>query len=188
MRFQGEDGFVTRLVCGYNPTVNRKLDSGTTYQQLRRFYIDKQNDVTCPRKRFIDDLVKHLKTWRAAGERLIVCCDTNEHIYDKHLGSLLTKTNGIGMKKVVGSFTGVPVGATFFRGSDPIDGVWAMPDITVTNACIMPVGFGVGDHRLFVVDFTAVSLVGKTPPPIVRPASCRLNTKITGCTQFYVED
>ena len=120
MCFRGEDGYVTRLVCGYNPTANRKLDSGTTYQQHRRFYIDKQNDLSCPQKIFIDDLVKQLKTWRAAGDRLIVCCDANEHIYDKRLGALLTSPDGLSMQEAVGSFTGTPVVATYFRGTDPV--------------------------------------------------------------------
>ena len=52
----------------------------------------------------------------------------------------------------------------------------------------MPVGNGVGDHRLFVVDFTTRSLVGETPKSVVRPASRRLNTRIEGCREGYVED
>ena len=37
---------------------------------------------------------------------------------------------------------------------------WTTGDITVTNACVMPVGFGVGDHRLLVIDFATTTLVG----------------------------
>ena len=33
MRFAGSDGLVTYVVCGYNPTANNKVESGTTYQQ-----------------------------------------------------------------------------------------------------------------------------------------------------------
>ena len=64
MRFAGSDGVVTYVVCGYNPTANNKVESGTTYQQHGRFYIDKQTDLTCPRKRFVNDLIKQLETWR----------------------------------------------------------------------------------------------------------------------------
>jgi hypothetical protein len=63
------------------------------------------------------------------------------------------------MKEVMGDFTVRQLGATYFRGSEPIDRVWATGDITVTNACVMPVGFGVGDHRLLVVDFATMTLV-----------------------------
>ena len=41
MRFTGSDGVVTYVVCGYNPTVKNKMESGTTYQQHQRLYIDK---------------------------------------------------------------------------------------------------------------------------------------------------
>ena len=64
VRFAGSDVVVTYVVCGYNPTVNNKVESGTKYQQHRRFYIDKQKDLTCPRKRSVNDLIKQMETWR----------------------------------------------------------------------------------------------------------------------------
>ena len=49
----------------------------------------------------------------------------------------------------------------------------------------MPVGFGVGDHRLFVVDFATTTLVGSGLTTVVRPALRRLNTRISGCADRY---
>jgi hypothetical protein len=49
----------------------------------------------------------------------------------------------------------------------------------------MPVGFGVGDHRLFVIDFATTTLVGSGSTTVVRPALRRLNTKIHGCADWY---
>ena len=72
------------------------------------------------------------------------------------------------MREVVGDYTGKQLGATFFRGSTPIDAVWATPDIEVVGAYVMPAEFGVGDHRMFVVDFQVTSLVGATPPKNVK--------------------
>ena len=153
MTFQGSDGIVTRIVCGYNPCVTNKRAKRLTYQQHKRYFVTKESDRTCPRTRFREDLVRQLTQWREAGDRIIVCMDANENIYKKSIGKTLMKEDGLGMKEVVGSFTGKQVGTTFFRGSTPIDGVWATPDIVVTGACIMPVGYGIGDHCLFVVDF-----------------------------------
>ena len=68
------------------------------------------------------------------------------------------------MNEVVGTFTGKKIGATFFIGSKPIDAVWATPDIVVVGECVMPEGYGVGDHRLFVLDFLTSSIIGKMPP------------------------
>ena len=50
----------------------------------------------------------------------------------------------------------------------------------------MPVGYGVGDHRLFVVDFRTSSLVGDGINKIERPTSRRLNTRLLDCKENYV--
>jgi hypothetical protein len=185
MVFRGENGLTTRIVCGYNPCYNRKQQSRTSYQQARRYYITKEKDVTCPRKRFRDDLIKQLTQWREEGDRLVVCLDANEDIYRKELGKKLTAADGLNLTEVVGDFTGSKIGATYFRGTKPIDGVWATNDLQVVGACVMPAGYGIGDHRMFVVDFRVDSIVGMTPPKIVRLAARRLNTKIPHVVEKY---
>jgi hypothetical protein len=130
MRFVGEDRIVTRVICGYSPCANIKKDSSTVYQQHRHHLINKLKDDTCPRARFREDLLRQMKQWRKDGERLIMCLDAND---PGELERRLTKLDGLGMKEVVGEFTAWQLRATYFRGSEPIDGVWT-------------IGFGVGDH------------------------------------------
>jgi hypothetical protein len=89
------------------------------------------------------------------------------------------------MKEVVGEFTCTPVGTTFFWGSKPIDGVWATSDITVCNASIMPAGYGISDHQLFIIDFASRDIIGNMPPKVVRAPSQRLNTKIPQAAAGY---
>jgi len=187
MTLQGEDGFRTRVVSAYNPCYNNKKDSGTSYQQQRRALITKFKDNTCPRKRFREDLVDQLTRWREQGDRLIVCMDANEDIYKKSIGKSLTDSEGLGMKEVVGDFTGKRLGATFFRGSTPIDAVWATSDVQVISACVMPVGYGVGDHRAFIIDFLTSSLIGTNPTTVVRPAARRLNTRLARGVDKYID-
>jgi hypothetical protein len=110
----------------------------------------------------------------------VLCLDANENIYRAALGQQLTDLHGLGMKELVGDFMGRQLGATFFRGCEPIDAIWATNDLKVAHACIMPVGYRVGDHRLFVVDFSTAFMIGTCPPKIVRPALHRLNTKYPG--------
>jgi hypothetical protein len=107
-----------------------------------------------------------------------VCLDTNKHIYRKAIGKSLTDIEGLAMMEEVGEFTGKAIGTTFFWGSKPINGIWATSDITVCNAAIMPAGYGIGDHRLFVIDFALQDIIGTNPPKIIWPASRRLNTKL----------
>ncbi len=52
----------------------------------------------------------------------------------------------------------------------------------------MPVGYRVGDHCLFVVDFVTASLVGTgCSQQIVRPTLCHLKTRIAGCALQYIK-
>ena len=87
--------------------------------------------MTCPRKRFADDLLEMLAGWRREGDRLIVCLDANDPIYERGIGKALVRHEDIEMKEVVSQFTGEEVGATYFRGSKAIDGVWATSELCV---------------------------------------------------------
>jgi hypothetical protein len=119
------------------------------------------------------------------GQTAILCIDANKNICRGELGRQLTDLDGLGMKEVVGEFTAKQLGATYFRGSEPIDGIWATGNLTVANACMMPVGFGVGDHQLFVIDFATSTLVGLGLHAIIHSMLHHLNTKIEGCVQWY---
>jgi hypothetical protein len=121
MLLKGE-GVQTCIVCGYNPCVNRRSDNRTSYQQQRRFMImHKKDHRTCPCTKFHEDLIQLLKTWCAAGDRIIVCLDANEDIYKKVIGKALTEEGALAMKEVVGSYMEKKIGPTFFRGQLPID-------------------------------------------------------------------
>ena len=155
MVLRGSDGITTRLVCGYNPCASAKKATRSSYQQQRRYFITKEKDRTCPRKRFQDDLIRQLVQWRKQGKRLIVCMDANEDIYKNSIGKALVGNKDLCMGEAVGDFIGKKLGATFLRGTKPIDRVWTTADVVITGACVMPAGFGIGDHRLFVLsDFT----------------------------------
>jgi hypothetical protein len=135
--------------------------------------------------KFKADLVSQLQQWREEGDCLIVCLDANKDIYKKSLGKSFTNIDGLAMKEVIGEFTGTPVRATFFRGSKPINGVWATSDITVCNTSIMPVGYSIGDHRLFMIDFASSDIIRNTAPKIIQAASRLLNTKIPRAAAEY---
>ncbi len=135
--------------------------------------------------KFWEDLVHQLQKWRADGDRLIVCLDANEDIYRKSIGKTLTLVDGLAMREVVGEFTGKRIGPTHFHGKKPIDGIWATSDIQVVGACIMPAGYGIGDHWLFIVDFLGSSCLGTNLKKTVRPQACRLNCKLGKAVRKY---
>ncbi len=113
--------------------------------------------------------------------------DANEDIYKKSVGKTLTDTEGLNMVEAVRKFTGKKIGPTFFRGSKPIDGIWTTADIIITHAWVMPAGFGMGDHRLFVLDMQASNLIGEEPLKVQQFTSRRLNTKVSsGAMRNYL--
>jgi hypothetical protein len=59
------------------------------------------------------------------------------------------------------------MGVRYFRGNHPIDGLWALANLDISNACVMLFGHGVGDHRAFVLDIPLKSLVGVSPVRVV---------------------
>jgi hypothetical protein len=103
------------------------------------------------------------------------------------IGKALTDPDGLALIKVVGPFTQQPIGPTYFRGSNPIDGIWASSDISIANACIMPAGYRIGDHRLFVLDICASDVVSHTLPTPKRAESRRLNTRLPHVAQNYAQ-
>jgi exonuclease III len=185
MKFKGDDNISTRVICVYSPCANKKKDSGTVYQQHCWHLINTLKKDTCPQAQFCEDLLRQLKQWHKDGEHLILCMDANKNIYRGKLGQQLTELHGLGMKEVVQDFTTKQLGAPYFQGRKPIDTIWATSNVTVANACVMPVGYGVRDHRLIVVDFSTATLVGTGLQKIVQPALHHLNTKIEGCALQY---
>ena len=161
--FGGSDGHMTRLITAYNPCKSGKVNSGTSYQQQRLYFITKKKDLTCPRMLFWQHLTAAIATWRDAGERIVLFMDHNKHVYDKMLGKALSNREGLNLQEVILKQTGTPTGATFFQGKHPIDGLWASDNLDIGNACIMPFGYGVGDHQAFVLDIPLKSLVGVSP-------------------------
>jgi hypothetical protein len=91
------------------------------------------------------------------------------------------------MKEVVREYTNLDLGATYFRGSQPIDGIWATADVTISNACVTPAGYGIGDHRMFIVDIVTSSITGSDPPKIQQAKARRLNTKLPGVGERYAK-
>jgi hypothetical protein len=113
--------------------------------------------------------------------------DANKDIYRKSIGKALTDQDGLNMSEVVGNFTGKKLGATYFRGTKPIDGIWTTKDIVITHACVMPARYGVGDHRMFVVAMQEELLIGQAAFWVIQGESRRLNTKVSrAATEKYV--
>ena len=93
--------------------------------------------------------------------------DHNKHAINGLLGKELADEEGLDLHEAIVPHMGTSPGATFFRGSKPINGMWVLSDLKISNACVMPFGYGIGDHRAFILDIAIESLVGVDPVKIV---------------------
>ena len=62
-----------------------------------------------------------------------------------------------------------------------------MLDVKVTGACVMLCGYGIGYHRVFIVDFWTTSLIGDTPPRMIRASARKLNNDIPRVAEKYTD-
>jgi hypothetical protein len=108
--------------------------------------------------------------------------DHNEHVINGPIGKELGDKDGLDLWEAVVQHTGQSPGTTFFRGSRPIDGIWVSSNLDISNACVMPFGYGVGNHRSFILDVPLDSLIGVDPVKIVRPIGRQLNSWLPRCS------
>jgi hypothetical protein len=184
---RGNNKHQTRIISAYNPCKNKNVNFGTTYQQQRRYFITRKKDLTCPLTLFWPDLIKQIKTWQEPGDKIILFMDHNEHVINGPLGKELGDRNGLDLQEAIVQHTGTSPGATFFRGSKPIDGIWVSNNLDISNASVMPFGYGVGNHRVFVLNIPLESLIGMDPVKIVQLVGRRLNSRLASCCKTYIE-
>ena len=60
-------------------------------------------------------------------------------------------------------------------------------DVEVAGTCVMPRGCEVGDHGIFIVDFRTTSLIGDTPPRMIRASARKLNNDIPRVAEKYTD-
>ena len=176
---------VTRLIAAYCPCTG-SADKGlkTVYRQ-HLTYIQKEGLNRTPYQLFFDDLITQLKTWRANDECLILCIDLNEHCLSGKISHRL-RSDDIELYERTHDYW--PDGIepnTHIDGTRPIDGIFATPDIDVTNCSLLSFHESAGDHRTMILEFTTASSIGCFQGKIVRPNSRRLTLRQPGAVQSY---
>jgi hypothetical protein len=65
--------------------------------------------------------------------------------------------------------------------------MWVSSDLDISNACVMPFGYGLGNHHAFILNVPLKLLIGLDPVKIVWPVGRRLNNRIAGCCKTYIK-
>ena len=95
----------------------------------------------------------------------------NEHVYEGQICKRLAKDN-LNMTEQCLTTTGLQIPPTHNSGSRPVMALYATSGADCINAAILPRGYAVGDHLVFIMDFTSESLLGSVFPRVV-PAKQR---------------
>ncbi len=131
-------------------------------------------------------LIKQIKEWRVAGDRIILFMDHSKHAINGQLEKALADKEGLDLQEAIMQHMGMSPGASFFQGSRPIDGLWISSNLDISNACVMPFRYGIGNHHAFILDIPIKSLVGIDPVKIIQPAGRQLNSRLPGCSKSYI--
>ncbi len=166
----GVDGHNAQIITVYNPCKNKNVNLVRTYQQQRQYFISWNKDLTCPLILFCKYLVKQIKQWQVAGDRIILFVDHKECVINGDLGKALAEKDGLYLREAIVLHTGTSPGATSFYGSKPINGLWISSDLNISNACVMPFSYGIGNHHTFILDIPIKLLVSVDSVKIAQPA------------------
>lgn len=176
----------TRVVVAYCPGKKSTNLGLTTVANQHMIYIDENNiETRSPYALFLQDICDQLREWRSNGDRLLVFIDANEHILNGQIHQAW-QDESIDLHEI--SHKSWPPGSephTFRYGSQPIDGVFATPDLDVTKFVALPFHESVGDHRSMIIEISTTSAIGQFQGKIVRPTTRRLTTKQQSAVNKY---
>ena len=181
-RYRGKNGASLRIVSAYRPCLN-KQGATTVYSQHRRF-LDDNNDDRCPRVAWLEDLQVAVRLWKKDGDQIILAADVNQDVRSDEIRDGFRR---MGLTNLLMNKYGDRMPATYIDGSDPIDGLWGTPGITMSQGGMLPFNSGVigSDHRLSWIDVTYLTAFGTIPPVVQSFAARRLHLQDKRAAQRF---
>ena len=112
-----------------------------------------------------------------ASDHILLAIDANQNIYSGHLAVAL-RQDALNMQCLMEQATGEKVPNSHFRGSSAISTIFGSVGLAHGHGCCFPHWYGVGNHRVMVLEITAKSLFDVNYPLIASPGAQRLNCRI----------
>ena len=175
----------TVVISGYLATKPdlKKSRGKTRWEQEQRYFV-KRGDLRDPTQIFIADILGAIRSWRSAGLQVVLVLDANQDVYDGQLAMALQQAP-YHMGCLMEEAMGCRVPNSHSRGKKPLTTFFGTSGLTVGNGMVYPHAYGVGDHRVYVLELSSESVFGGVSHPIP-PASTRsLNCKISRVRQKY---
>ena len=168
----------TRVVSGYVPCRPGRNSKGRTVWDQAVRYFQAIGDFRPPADILIDDLASLISGWRKDGDEVVLALDANQDVYSGKLARALS-VGDADLSCLMEPVLGEQVPNSHFRGTGKISTIFGSPGLIQGHAMCSPHWYGIGDHRVFVLELSATSLYGGDLPAIPTPTARQLNCKIS---------
>jgi hypothetical protein len=111
-----------------------------------------------------------IRSWRRQGEEVLLCIDANQDVYQGSLATRLSLTD-IQLTCMMEPALGEQVPNSHFRGTRKMSTIFGTPGLVEGHAVCYPHWYGIGDHRVFLLEIWAASVFGGEFPTVARPTS-----------------
>lgn len=187
MVFRGSNGITLRVITAYRPCSINNPGPRTAWSQQERYLLD-QGDNRNPREAMLEDLVKYLTPFQAAGEQIIVMMDCNEDVRCEFIKSTFAR---IGLREAITENREGAADATYHRNTTrtPIDGIFMSESLFLQAGGYLPFGYLPSDHRAIYIDILITNAFGfrirDIPIHPQRRLKCDLPWVVTKFKQDY---
>jgi hypothetical protein len=173
--YVGGGGKSTRVIVVYQPCSpkNRRTMGEPVWDQ-HLCYFKSRGESWDPRSMFHHNLISLLRQWKGAGDEIMQLGDFNENVYLGPIACSLSLEE-LPMGKTCQRTTETMLPANHSRGHNPIDAVFCTAGLVCTAVTLLPSRVGVGDHRVFVLDFASEIILGNVFPWVIQFSRRLLN-------------
>jgi hypothetical protein len=152
---------------GIAHVVSRYYEGHTVWEQQSQFWQAK-GEFCDPVDIHITNLVSFMHQCRSAGEEVVLAMDVNQDVYTGKLAKALAKLP-LNITCLFEPVLGDKVPNSHFCGSEKISTIFGTPRLLQGHGICYPHWYGIGDHRVFVIEILADSLFGGELPAIATP-------------------
>ena len=192
MHLNKSNGSMLSIICCYqvcNQTID-KVGPKTAFAQQWTILRDQGIEHPNPRRQFIKDLDKLLKSLTSQNHSIVLAGDFNESIGDdpNALDAIIIKYN---LTDAVNHLHGSHEIPTYSRGTKRLDYIFLSHDLlpAISQSGILPFDSIIpSDHRPIFVDLDTRKCFGGEISPLMCPPSRRLLSKHKTSREDYVED
>ena len=166
----------TRIISAYLPRKPNRHSKGRTVWEQHSRYFEAKGDMRYPSSIFISDLLCVILKWKSRGDHIILSIDANQDVYSGILAQKL-KCEPLNMTCLLQQAMGEPVPNSHFTGKGKISTIFGTPGVLTGNGMCYPHWYGIGDHRVMVLEIAAHNAFEGAYPTIATPTarilSCR---------------